>query len=196
MLDLRRIKFIYFFDRKWTTFLSVGLICRQGWQWSWPESTLLIPLRTTFVRVTTFEVSVKGLSSISLTYVLSTHVLKCSCTVQMISLSVRKSATQLEIQDELCNVLGHRVASLTRWDRFKKQWTQSQGTVLKEARTENLESSSRSDCKCYVSQNLWHPGKTFMMNRSKTWWATSPFFLLSLDPFGRSGIPRLTKVWH
>lgn len=98
------------FDEKWTKILSLGLILRGGWQWSWPESTLLVPPRTAVLCVTTFEVTIKGLSlsSLSLTYMLSTRVLKCSCTVRTISLSVRKSASRLEMRGELlkmCKVI-------------------------------------------------------------------------------------------
>lgn len=98
------------FDEKWAKILSLGLILRGGRQWSWPESTLLVPPSTAVLRVTTFEVSIKGLSlsSLSLTYMLSTRVLKCSCTVRTISLSVRKSASQLEMRGELlkmCKVI-------------------------------------------------------------------------------------------
>lgn len=82
---LERNQVHWCFDKKWSKFLSVGLIFRQGWQWSGPQSTLLIPLRTTVLRVTTFEVPIS-----SAWRLLSTRVLKCSCTVQIISLSVRE----------------------------------------------------------------------------------------------------------
>lgn len=87
-LDLRGIKFNNVLTRNEVSSSLWVFIFRQGWQWSWPESARLIPLRTTVLRVTTFEVSIKGFSSLSLTYMLSSRVLKCSCTVQMISLSL------------------------------------------------------------------------------------------------------------
>lgn len=91
---MRGINFVDVFDKEWAKLLRVSFISRQRWQWSWPESTRLIPPRTNVLRVTTFEVSIKGFSSLSLTYMLSSSVLKCSCTVQMIALSVRESASQ------------------------------------------------------------------------------------------------------
>lgn len=196
MDDLRGIGFINVATRKLIKFLSVGFIFRQGWQWSWPESTLLIPRRTTVLRVTMFEVSIKGFSSLGPTYLLSSCVLKCSCTVQMISLSARKSVSQHEMQGELFHLLGHLVASLKVKEReYKKDRTQ--GTVLKEARCGNTQLKIWSQVHVQIVNSLidfalqkWcilkkvqhlHPGKTFMtyLNRRKSCWTTSPLSVFS-----------------
>lgn len=186
----------------------MGLIFQQGRQWSWPESTPLIPLKTTVLRATTFEVSIKGLWSLSLTYMLSTRVLKCSCTVQMISLSVRKSASQLEMQGELFNVLCHLVVSLTRWDREREweqrnDWTPSQGTVLKGCNDWQIWSQGHVQtvnclffyifpCKSLPKRNILDIQETHSWHfwiKATAVKQSPPYFSLQLGPFGCSGIP-------
>lgn len=96
------------FDNKTKKPLSAGLILREGWQ------CLIIPLTSTASAETSFEDSIRGFPSPGVMYVWSTRVLKCGCTVQMISTSVRKSAPPLQTKGEWLYELGHLV-SRTRW---------------------------------------------------------------------------------
>lgn len=153
MFNLRGLKFTHILSRN--SFEWV-FIFRQGWQWSWPESTLLSPLRATVYRVTTFEVSIKGFLSLSLTYMLSSSVLKCSCTVQMIALSVRKSASQHEMQGGLFSVLGHLVVSLTRWERENMRKTGAKGhySMKQGAETHNWGSGVKVTFRLWIALPL------------------------------------------